>query len=37
MTPWSVIAIAGIPVSTASRTISEIRLAPSSKLYSEWV
>ena len=34
---WSVSAMAGIPVSAAVRTMSAIRLAPSSRLNSEWV
>src|ERR1043166_1350274 len=37
MTPWSVIAMAGIPCSAAERMSSSMRLAPSNIEYSVWV
>ena len=37
MTPWSVIAMAGMPCSAADRMSSSMRLAPSSIEYSVWV
>src|SRR5262249_489500 len=36
MTPWSVMATAGIPISRAERTISRTRHIPSSRLPSVW-
>jgi hypothetical protein len=36
MTPWSVIAQAGIPAAAAASNMSPTRLAPSSIEYSLW-